>query len=109
MAFWWGDITTDIPVNLYITNTDELVRHYRYMNLNIGVYAQTGSGQWVKAAVRDGETLPDIFITMSNGHVSFTLSGHARYKITVDKGCFYCYGTSDGERAVPPAFYLTAG
>jgi hypothetical protein len=104
-----GDITTDIPINLHITNTDELIRYYRYMNLNIGVYAQTGSGQWEKVAARDGEMLPDIYITMSNGHVSFSLSGYNRYKITVDKGCFYCYGTGNGERAVPPAFYLTAG
>jgi len=104
-----GEITTDIPITLYITNTDELVQQYRYMTLNIGVYVQTSSGQWEKVASGDGEMLPDIYITMSNGQASFTLPGYARYKITVDKGCFYCYGTSSGERAASPAFYLTAG
>jgi hypothetical protein len=104
-----GDITNDISVTLHITNTDELIKHYRYMNLNIGVYAQTYNGRWQKVATGEGEMLPDIYITMSNGHVSFTLTGHARYKITVDSGCFYCYGTGNGEIAVSPAFYLTAG
>jgi hypothetical protein len=46
---------------------------------------------------------------MQNGQVSFTLPGYARYKITIDKGCFYYYGDSDGEGAVAPEFYLTVG
>jgi len=104
-----GDVATDIPITLYITNTDELIKHYRYMTLNIGVYVQTSSGQWEKVATGDGEMLPAIYITMSNGQASFTLPGYTRYKITVDKGCFYCYGTSNDERVAAPTFYLTAG
>jgi hypothetical protein len=104
-----GNIATDIPVTLYMTNTDELVHHYRYMTLNIGVYAQTGNGQWEKVATSGGEIQPEIYITMSNGRANFTLPGCARYKITVDKGCFYCYGASNSERGVSPALYLTAG
>ncbi len=104
-----GDATADLPVTLYITNTDELVHYYRYLTLNVGVYAQSGSGQWQKATAVNGESLPDTYITMLNGSVSFTLKGNARYKITLDKGCFYCYGTANGKGAISPTFYLTAG
>ena len=103
-----GNSTADMPVTLYITNTDELVHYYRYLTLNVGVYVQTGTDQWEKATTGNGELLPDTYITMLNGKVSFTLPGYARYKITIDKGCFYCYGTVTGKSAVSPAFYLTA-
>ncbi len=103
-----GDVTTDMPVTLYITNTDQLVQYYRYLTLNVGVYVQTGTDHWEKATAGNGELLPDTYITMLNGRVSFTLPGYARYKITIDKGCFYCYGSTD-ESAVSPTFYLTVG
>jgi len=103
-----GNITTDMPVTLYITNTDQLVRYYRYLTLNVGVYVQTGTDQWEKATTGNGELLSDTYITMSNGRTSFTLPGYAKYKITIDKGCFYSYGSTE-ESAVSPTFYLTVG
>jgi hypothetical protein len=103
-----GDITTDMLVTLYITNTDELVQYYRYLTLNVGVYVQTGTDQWQKATAGNGELLTDIYLTMLNGRVSFTLPGYAKYKITIDKGCFYCYGSTDGS-TTSPTFYLTVG
>ena len=99
----------DMPVTLHIANTDELIRHYRYLTLNVGVYVQTGTDQWEKATTGNGELLPDTYITMLNGKVSFTLPGYDKYKITIDKGCFYCYGTGTDGSAASPAFYLTAG
>jgi hypothetical protein len=101
--------TADMLVTLYITNADELSQHYRYLTLNVGVYIQTGTDQWEKTTTDTGEPLPDTYITMLNGRVSFTLPGYAKYKITIDKGCFYCYGTSTDESAVSPTFYLTVG
>ena len=103
------NLTADTPVTLYITNTDELVHYYRYLTLNVGVYVQTDVDQWEKVTTGNGESLPDTYITMLNGRVSFTLPGYARYKITIDKGCFYCYGNGDDGNAISPAFYLTAG
>jgi len=100
---------TDMLVTLHITNTDELVHYYRYLILNVGVYVQTDTDQWEKATTGNGEFLPDTYITMLNGKVSFTLPGHAKYKITIDKGCFYCYGTANDENAISPTFYLTVG
>jgi hypothetical protein len=44
---------------------------------------------------------------LQNGAVSFTLAGSSRYRITIDKGCFYGYGAGkDGTLALPD-FYLT--
>ena len=43
----------------------------------------------------NGEPLADTYITMLNGKVNFTLPGYAKYKITIDKGCFYCYEQSN--------------
>jgi hypothetical protein len=103
-----SNITTDMPVTLYITNTDQLIRYYRYLTLNVGVYVQTDTDQWEKATTGNGELLADTYITMSNGRTSFTLPGYAKYKITIDKGCFYCYGSTD-ESAISPTFYLTVG
>ena len=99
----------DMLVTLHITNTDELMHYYRYLTLNVGVYVQTGTDQWEKVTKADGELLPDTYITMLNGRVSFALPGYAKYKITIDKGCFYCYGTSMDKSVVSPTFYLTVG
>ena len=101
--------TTDMLVTLHITNTDELIHHYRYLTLNVGIYIQTGPDQWEKATNGNGELLPDTYITMLNGKVRFTLPGYAKYKITIDKGCFYCYGTDADGNVASPAFYLDMG
>jgi len=103
-----GSITADMPITLHITNTGELVHYYRYLTLNVGVYTETDTDQWEKVTTGNGEPLPDTYITMSNGMVSFTLPGYAKYKITIDKGCFYCYGSTD-QSSVLPEFYLTVG
>jgi hypothetical protein len=104
-----GNDTADTLVTLHITNTDELIKYYRYLTLKVGVYVQTGADQWEKATMGNGELLPDTYITMLNGRVSFTLPGYAKYKITIDKGCFYFYGNGADESAISPAFYLTVG
>ena len=99
--------TADTLFTLYITNIDELVYHYRYMTLNVGIYVQTGIDQWGKVTWGEGDTPRETYITMQNGMVSFMLPGYAKYKITIDKGCFYCYGIAGDNYAVSPEFYLT--
>ena len=98
----------DTPFTLYMTNVDELVHSYRYMNLNVGIYVQTDTGNWEKMSAMVGEPCPDIYITMQNGLVNFTLPGNAKYKVTIDKGCFRCYGVTPGKNIAIPNFYLTA-
>ena len=98
----------DVLVTLHITNTEELIQCYRYLILNVGVYVQTGADQWEKVLMGNGEELPDTYITMRNGQVSFNLPGYAKYKITIDRGCFYCFKTGTDGGSISPKFYLTA-
>ena len=95
----------DILAMLYLTNTKELVSGYRYLTLKVGVYVQTDGGDWQPASWRNGEPVPETYITLHNGQVSFTLPGHAKYKVTIDRGSFYANGTGAG--SVSPQFYLT--
>ena len=89
--------------SLYITNTDELVECYRYMTLNVGIYVQTDTYQWQEVTASG-----DIYLTMQGGLVNFTLPGNAIYKITIEKGCFYCYGANSAGNIAVPNFSLTA-
>jgi hypothetical protein len=95
----------NIRVTLYITNTPELGCCYRYLTLEVGVYIETGPGQWEKVSGGSGGTSSDAFITLVNGTLGFTLSGKAKYKITIDGGYFYCIGIDGG--SVSPKFRLT--
>ena len=104
-----SNATADIPVSLHITNTGDLVHAYRYMNLNVGVYAEKETDQWEKMTTGEAGDLPVTYITMQNSAVRFTLPGYSRYKITIENGCFYCYGTKPGGEAVLPSFYLSLG
>jgi hypothetical protein len=103
-----ADSTGDMLFTLYITNTDELVHYYRYITLNIGIYVQADIDQWEKVNTGDGEIPPETYITMQSGTLSFTLPGYAKYKITIEKGCFYSYG-ADSNKSIPvPKFYLAS-
>jgi len=88
----------DIPVTLYITNAQELIRCYRNLILKVGIYVESDTGEW--------EIVPtDTFITMRNAQVNFTLPGLAKYKVTIDSGSFYCTTNTDGG-SLSPQFYL---
>ena len=103
-----ADSPADMPVTLYLTNAGELIHYYRYLILKVGVYVQTGTGHWEEATTGNGELIPDTYITMRNGNVSFTLPGYAKYKVTIDRGSFYCYSTGTEKGSSSPTFYLTA-
>ena len=90
----------DIDVNLYQTNASELIHHYRYMIFNIGIYTRNSVGDWEKAA------LPETYLTLRNGGVSFTLPGYAQYRISVEGGSFYCLTADKTDGDVSPRFYL---
>jgi len=100
--------TADMHLTLYITNTNELVHQYRYINLKIGIYVQTDTDRWEEVTWGEEEAPQEIYITMQGGMTEFTLPGYASYKITIEKGCFYCYGDGTNEGAVSPQFYLTS-
>jgi hypothetical protein len=111
-----GDIFTidntgsdsDTSFTLSLTNTDELIDDFRYMTLNIGIYIRNSDGEWEKAPFADNVN-SSVYLTMQNGSVSFTLAGGAVYKVSVEKGCFYCYGSGAVKTVTLPEFYLSAG
>ncbi len=98
--------TSDIKATLYITNAQELIHNYRYLILKVGVYVKDNSGGWVKASLNDGNPIPDTFITLQNGHVSFNLAGCASYKLTIDSGSINCLTTNAEGGSLSPQFYL---
>ena len=99
--------SADILVTLYLTNSQELIHCYRYITLKVGVYIQTNATEWEKAADGNGELIPDTYIALHNGQVSFTLPGCAKYKVAIDSGCFYCVNANTDKGSVSPTFYLT--
>jgi len=101
------DNPADIQTTLYLTNTEELRRCYRYMILKVGVYVENNAGEWEKAVQCNGEPTPDTFITLRNCRVSFTLSGCGNYKVTIDRGSFYCTNAKASHDNLSPKFYLT--
>ena len=102
-----ADSPLDTSVTLHLTNAYELSRHYRYLILKVGVYAQDAADEWERATSRSGEVFPDTYLTMRNGNVSFPLAGYAKYKLTIDGGSFYC-NTAAADGGIAPQFYLSA-
>ena len=100
------DNPADIVVTLYITNANELIGCYRNLILEVGVYAESDTGEWEKASIGNGEPVPDTFITMRNGQVRLTLPGLATYKVTIDGGSFYCTTSNSDSGSLSPQFYL---
>lgn len=102
-------ILTDTRYELLIANGNELISDYRFMNLKIGIFVQSDNttDKWTKLNEFNGEQFHDIYITMFGEKVDFTLPGNAKYKVTIDTGCFYCYPVKPGSSISIPMFYLT--
>ncbi len=97
----------DIAINLYITNTDELVKSFKYLMLKVAVYVKDANGQWQQITEQNGVTLPDTYITLQNGTANFILSGLANYKVTIETGSYKSYPSTNDGFAIPQ-FYLEA-
>ena len=100
------DNPADIMATLHITNAQELIGYYRNLILKVGIYTKSAGGEWEKVSMSNGETVSNIFITMHNGRVSFTLPGLTKYKIAIDSGSFYCTTANTDKGSLSPQFYL---
>jgi len=96
----------DIRVTLYLTNAQLLVRYYRYLILDVGIYVETSAGKWERATTSSGEVVPKTIISMLNGQVSFLLPGNSRYRVAIDSGCFYCGRAAADSQSLSPQFSL---
>ena len=97
--------TADKVVILYLSNANELINHYTFMNLKIGVYVDS-NGEWEPASGSDGKLLPETMLSMRNGQVSFLLSGFAKYKVSVNGGAFYCTNANNDDGGLSPQLFL---
>jgi hypothetical protein len=97
----------DISLNLYITNTDELVKALKYFIVKVGIYVEDAAGQWQKVTTINGIAIPDTYITLQNGTVNFLLPGLANYKVTIESGSYKSFPTTPGDD-ITPQFYMEA-
>lgn len=97
--------TPDIVTTLYLTNAQDLIGHYTFMILNVGVYVEV-NGEWEWASGSDGNPVPAAVLSTRNGQVSFFLPGYAKYKITIDGGCFYCHNADPDRDGLSPQLFL---
>jgi hypothetical protein len=96
----------DFTLNLYITNADDLIHYLRYLTLQVAVYVKDGEGNWIKPQL-NGEQA-ETYLTLQNSPATFTLTGGAQYKITVEDGCFNCLSAGNAEENPAPKFFLDA-
>lgn len=97
----------DFSIDLYITNTDGLVKSYRYMMFKVTVYMQDAAGIWQAVTEQNGIASPQQFITLDNPRVTFNLTGLANYKVAIESGSYKSWPrTTDND--VAPQFYLNA-
>jgi hypothetical protein len=96
-------------ITLFLTDVDELVQAYSYLNLNVTIYA-ISSDDYNNASL--GQTLPagatlkaTEWLTLSSGRVILYVTGSAYYLVRVDDGVFYCTSTSDTDN-LGPEFYI---
>ena len=94
----------DTVATLYLTNANELVNHYIFLMLKVGVYIEN-DGNWEKAYARNGELIPETILSMRNGQVSFLLPGYAKYRVAIDGGSFYAINAHD-DGNLSPQLYL---
>jgi len=101
------DNARDMSVSLYLTNAQELTPYLRYLILEVGIYFEGSDGQWRKPSLRNGEPVPNTYITLRNSPVSLILTGYKKYKVTVDSGSFHCLTSPANSNNLSPQFYLT--
>lgn len=97
--------TADIVTTIYLNNAQDLIGHYTFLILKVGVYVEN-DGNWEKAYGSNGELISEIVLSMRNGQVSFLLPGYANYKVTIDGGSFYCHNASGDDSTLSPQLYL---
>jgi hypothetical protein len=104
------NIKNDTKFQLFISNTNELIRNYRFMNIKIGIFVQgEDAAHWTRMTAANSYELPNLYISIHGGTVDFTLPGGSRYKVVIDTGRFCYFSASCRSEAVSPIFRLSTG
>jgi hypothetical protein len=97
-----ADTPMDINATLTITNPENLVHYFRYLILNIVVYADDNNGNWIVSQI------PETYLTLNNGSITLTLPGGTNYKVAVNGGSANCLPYVDNNGFTLPNFFLEA-
>ncbi len=109
--------STDVIVNLYLTNLQSLAADYSSFAFPVDVYSCTpgaaacgstttsgAQGSWTAVTGIAGN-----YLTSTSGYYSFSLPGGEYYDITFDTGGeFYCISTTASTGSLSPTYLVTA-
>jgi hypothetical protein len=87
----------DRRLTLYLNNPEKLSKAYSYLNMNITVYEANDNANptsWLNPK--------NAYLSLTNGYISFDLTGGKKYSISVDGGSFYCMTTDE---TLAPSFF----
>lgn len=108
-----SQVSTNVIVNVYITNLASLAQAYSSFAFPIDVWTSTNGSSWSQSSVVSTSPFSS-YLTDTSGVISFSLPPNAYYDITMEGsddatiggGSFYCISTSNG--SLSPSFYVTA-
>ncbi|MHA1632559.1 MAG: hypothetical protein ACTSXC_07130 [Candidatus Freyarchaeota archaeon] len=88
-------------ITIFLTNVDELVQAYSYLNLNVTIYNATITNEnWST----EGKPLDSQWLTLANGRVILYVDNCLHYLVKIDDGVFYCISTKEG--SLSPKLYV---
>ena len=100
-----GNYTGDVQVTLYLTNPNKLTKDYTFLNMQVNVWKDV-TGVWTQSALADGSAIGTVYLTIHDGFVSFILTSHTKYCVSVDGGTYYCIDTDTVNGSLSPDFYI---
>jgi len=85
-------------VTLFLTDVNELVQAYSYLNLNVTIVQATSA--WTESTQETSD-----WLTLTNGHVVLYVDGNTRYIVKIAQGVYYCTESSNQDN-LSPEFYI---
>lgn len=94
----------DTSATLYITNTADLVKCYRYLIMECQVFLRLEDNSWKEVTSNCASSYQNSIISLRNGHIDFMLQGGGYYMVTIAQGSYYCTNSQADEST--PYFFL---
>ena len=101
-----SDNPADISMVVSLTNAHELIHSYRYLLLRVCIYRQGASIELDSDSPWEEVLIPETYVSLRSAQATFILPGAAKYKVTIDDGCFYCFPGGSEAESVLPKFHL---